>query len=1150
METKKQSTFNIPRSTSNEPSLRQFLSEFGVECRLLVFSLGLFVFVSPVRAQVNNTLTFSSSGPGVSAAITNWGLDTGWANYDNMYRGLQYMGTNTVNLVQVVFEFYDTVTNDITPQMKLDLTNMVSLASQTSTNARWIMSSGTGGFVTNYYQSGSGTVYPNRWATMMSAWQRNFKTNFPGRTMWMAQGFNEPDYGWGQGSQQNLHDILGYLETSNNFAGVHFGGGCTLDDDLAISWYDFIASRVSIGTTHCLAGTAANYVSFIQSVEANHDIPFNPEVHNLVEVIIGANYGLQGGTWWGTAELARGNFANTCQGQRLGYAENDANWTAAAVYRGTNGAVQAFLGGSERMATTTSYRFFSKDRDVFYDGNGPQRNYDVTVPGGTGYEVNQPGAEKVVNITWGADIQPAINGRYIVVNHNSGKVLEVPGSSLNNGVQLDQNTFTNGLNQLWDINPLPSTFGGDFSYFSIRPAHDGLNMDLQNFSYANGAIVEQWADGTNGAGQWYLQYTTNGYFKIRSGWSTKVVGVNGGSTANGAVVLQWDDTGTLDHEWRLIPAAGVTNYDFVAPAAPTLVTATANAVSVQLNWKTNSEPDLASYTVLRSTNSSGPYEICARGLTNNFFTDKFANQNEPYYYVIRALDRSLNNSANSAQVSAMPSCEPAIVAQYTFDGSFNDSSGNANNPIVLDGSPALVAGKYGSALGLDGTSQDVLLPAGMMASATNFTIAAWVNWNGGAAWQRIFDFGNDTTSYMFLTPSSSSGTLRFGITTNGPGAQEIIETSPLATNQWVHVAATFNGTTCCIYTNGVLATSGSITLNPASFNPALNYLGKSEFTADPLFSGALDEVVVANYAMSAAQIAWLPHNSAPLPALVHRYSFSATSGTVVDDSIGGAAWNGMLPNGGTFSGGKLTLSAASSQYVNLPANILSNYPAVTIEAWATFPDQIAWNTMFFAFGNTIGSSGDNYIFCGPQRGYSAITSTNYLGEQDASYGMDFSFQTNLHVTAIFDPAANYLGVYTNGVLAGVNTAVTDPMNVVSNVFSYIGRSLYPGDVYFDFSIDEFRIYNGVLQPADIATEQLLGPNVLLTTNVSMNVLNSGGSLTMNWPVASSRFTLVSSPTLGTGAVWTPVSIMPNIAGGNYKTTITPTNGTLFFRLQR
>lgn len=1120
------------------PPLRTLNRFLLLKAFVVLFAL---VLASPVHAQVN-TVTFSTTDPGVTHSITNWGMDTGVFSYDVAQQDLIFMGTNTVNFVQVVFEAnYPLTNNDLTYSQKVDLTNEMNLANMATSTSRWILSCGTGAGVDSSYQSGTGTVYPNLWAAMMSAWQRNYK-----KTFWFAQPFNEPDYGWGQGSQQNLYDIISYLQTSNNFSGTAFGGGCTLDVDYAQSWYDYIASRASVGTTHTISGSVYSYYNFIQDVLSKGGTPINPEAHNVSDAIIGAEYGLQGVSWWLAAQKTRGDFAKTCQGKQLGYADNWNNWTAAAVYRGTNGAIKAFIGGNERSATTTSYRFFAKDRDVFYDGDGPRRDYTVSI------SANQ---ENVINITNGVDVQPKISGRYIIVNRNSGKVLEVPGANTNWGVQLDQSTFVVGAsNQLWDVYQIG---GIDTSYYTMIAAHSGAGANLYYNgynpagSYALGDAVLQY--GTSGGqNNWYFEYAGNGYFKIHSGWSNKILGVNGASLNNGAVIVQWDDTGTLDQQWRLIPAS-ITSYDFVAPAAPTSVTVAANAVSVQLNWKTNSESDFASYTVLRGTNSGGSYNIVARGLTNNAFTDKSANLNQRYYYVVQAVDRSLNTSVNSAQVSAVPTLAPAIVAHYTFDGNTRDSSGNANNPIVLDGSPALVAGKYGSALGLNGTSQDVLLPAGLMASATNFTIAAWVCWNGGAQWQRIFDFGNDTTSYMFLTPNSGSGTLRFAITTNGSGGEQIIETAPLASNQWVHVAVTCNGTTGCLYTNGVLAASSSISLNPAVFNPALNYLGKSQFTeccGDPYFNGALDEVVVANYAMSAAQIAWLPINSAPLPTLVHRYSFSETSGTVVNDSIGGAAWNGTLPNGGTFASGQLTLSSASSQYVNLPGGILSNYTAVTIEAWATFPDQIAWNTMFFSFGNTVSGVGNNYLFCAPQGGRIAITSTNYLGEQNAYSGIDFSYHSNLHATAIFNPPANYLAIYTNGVLAGVNTTVTTPMNAVSNVFSYIGRSLYSGDTYFDVNLDEFRIYNGAMQPADIAASQLAGPNVLLTTNVVLNTSTGGGQLTLNWPVAGSGFTLSSSPTLGSSAVWTPVSVAPNIVGANYQLTIAPANGTLFFRLQR
>jgi len=655
-------------------------------------------------------------------------------------------------------------------------------------------------------------------------------------------------------------------------------GGSTLNNDVALSWFNSVAARASIATTHCLAGSASTYVAFLQSAAAANGLPFNPELHNVVEAIIGVNYGLKGGIWWGSAELVRGSFVKACQGNRLGYADDWPKWTAAAVYRSPSGAVQAFVGASERMATTTSYMLFSKDRDVFYDGYGPQRDYTVTIPGGTGYWVNQPNAERVVNISWGPDVQSAINGRYIVVNRNSHLALEVPGASVNNGVQLTQNTYTGALNQQWDINPLPDRIGGDYSYFSIRAAHDGVTADQLGNSYANGALIQQWNGGTNVFEQWYFQYAGNGYFKIRTRWSNKVVRVNGASTSPGAPIVQWDDTGTLDQQWRLIPAT-VSTYDFSAPAIPNGPSAIANAVSVQLSWNANTEPDLAGYTVLRATNIVGPFDIVARGLTSNAFTDKSANQPRTFFYKVNAVDKSLNSSANAGPVSATPACGPALVARYAFDGNTADSSGNANHIILTNGTPTFVTGRYSTAMDFNGTDQYVMAPANMLASVTNFTIAAWVNWDGGAAWQRIFDFGNDTTQYMFLTPSSGSGTLRFAISTNGnaPGAEQILETSPPLAGQWEHVAITRGGNTARLYTNGVLAASNTVTIAPATFNPALNYLGKSQYP-DPLFNGRLDELFLYNYALSAAEIARLMNNQPPPPLVPINLTVTSTGG--------------------------------------------------------------------------------------------------------------------------------------------------------------------------------------------------------------------------------------------------------------------------------
>lgn len=830
------------------------------------------VLTGAARAQ-DHTILFSVTDPGVTAAITNWGLDTTWTSSDNMQRGLIFMGTNNVNVVRVGFLVNAPLTNnDISPAQKLTLQSMINVAAMAKSSALWDLCVSTGDGVDPSYQNGSGRVHPDLWEAAMEACQRYYNRN-----MWMAEPFNEPDYApSGEGSQANLLQIMTLARASTNFQNTVMAGGSTLNCDNAVSWYNSVNPVASIGTTHGLAGSASSYVNFIQTVLADGGAPLNPEAHNLVETILGANYGLNGAIWWGTAELARGSFVNACQGQRLGYAEDDNNWTAAAVYRGTNGAVQAFLGGSERMAVTTTYRFFAKDRPVFYDGYGPQRDYTVTVPGGNGYQVNQPDAEKVVNITWGADAPAPIGGRYVVVNRNNGLVLQVPGASTNAGQALNVGVYTGASNQLWDVYPLASDFGGDFSYCTMTVVNSGLTANEANYSYNNGNPIIQFGTGADVVEHWYFQYAGNGSFYVRSRWSNKCMGVSIVS------VEQFDYSTNSSELWRLIPVSNAVPtgkaISFAAPPAPTGLMATASPISIQLNWTASSG---MTYTVLRGTNSGGPYDIMARGLTNAVYTDGSANQPQPYYYVVAAVDGLLNQSPYSSQVSATPTLARTLVARYNFENNTTDSSGNGHDAELV-GSPGYAPGKYGSALSLNGTNQYAMAPAGMLAGVTNFTIAAWVNWNGGAAWQRIFDFGNDTTQYMFLTPSSSSGTLRFAISTNGnaPGAEQIVETSPLPVSRWEHVAVTDNGSTACLYTNGVLVASGNVTISPADFDPVLNNFGASQYPADPLFNGRLDQVFVYNYALNAAEITRLMNDQPPPPLIPTTISTTLTANLI------------------------------------------------------------------------------------------------------------------------------------------------------------------------------------------------------------------------------------------------------------------------------
>ena len=238
-------------------------------------------------------------------------------------------------------------------------------------------------------------------------------------------------------------------------------------------------------------------------------------------------------------------------------------------------------------------------------------------------------------------------------------------------------------------------------------------------------------------------------------------------------------------------------------------------------------------------------------------------------------------------------------------GGAYDLADGGHYRLVNEGGPAAadidrVPGPegFGDAVRLSGPSsnQYVEMPVGILSELVgDFTIAAWVNRGTlGQTWSRVFDFGSGTGSFMFLSANAggANGGLRFDINTGGP--VQMVPASgggPQLPTGWQHVAFTLEGNTGTIWLNGEpFAQNPAITQRAAGLgNSTQNWIGRSQFAADPLLDAAIDEFQIFDRALSQAELAELvaePGGGEIGGGDVAWYRFDEEGGEAVVDSSG------------------------------------------------------------------------------------------------------------------------------------------------------------------------------------------------------------------------------------------------------------------------
>jgi hypothetical protein len=162
-------------------------------------------------------------------------------------------------------------------------------------------------------------------------------------------------------------------------------------------------------------------------------------------------------------------------------------------------------------------------------------------------------------------------------------------------------------------------------------------------------------------------------------------------------------------------------YDTAPPSAPAGVSAGLQSPDVRVRWNPNTEPDLAGYSVYRSTTSGSGFVRISPTLVGSA---EFVDSNLPpgvdrLYYQVTATDESGNESSRSAQAMALLVAAGSWALESPYP---NPSSGPVNFPITVP------------AEGPGSARLDILTPAGhrvrSIELATLLPGAQLVTWDG------------------------------------------------------------------------------------------------------------------------------------------------------------------------------------------------------------------------------------------------------------------------------------------------------------------------------------------------------------------------------------------------------------------------------------
>ena len=596
----------------------------------------------------------------------------------------------------------------------------------------------------------------------------------------------------------------------------------------------------------------------------------------------------------------------------------------------------------------------------------------------------------------------------------------------------------------------------------------------------SGGVLDLAPPGATGT---VVQWTFNGpdangyYFIDNSGGVTLSASGSGGSIGVSAVA-----SGSPSDNTRFRFVKPYYPVSLAAVTAPTGLGALSANRSVALNWSGVAPR----YNIYRSTTSGGGYAKIASDIKFSHFTDNTAANGTTYYYVVTALDSMEDESGFSSQAAGTPvsGANQGLVAEYKFEGSAQDSSGNGYNG-TMNGVTSFVAGKVdASALNFSGGDDSyVEIPNSL---GNDFSIAFWVNTTATAgtgqwwAGEGLVD-GDAPGAANDFGVSLLGSYAGFGI---GNPDITITSTSVINDGNWHQVVATRNGTTGAmqLYVDGTLQATGT---GPTATRtaPAVLDIGKIQSSLDlNELPGSIDEVRLYNCVISAAAVSQLYSLGSTLVAYYNL------DGNVQDTS--GFGNLGITNNNVTFVAGKVGPQAAQfdgvGSYMEIPAAVASDFSiAYWMKTTATGGSGQWWSGLGMADGDAPGTAADF--------GTSLLGSHAAFGvgnpDTTVTSGLSINDGNWHHVAATRVNATGLMKLYVDGYL---QSTTTGPTNTRSAPTGMRLGAVQSGGGFFPGTLDDVRLYNYQLNASQISALVSPQPVPAPWTNVDVGASASPG----------------------------------------------------------